>query len=59
MRFKWLGLIELFVVLLFAVGWGVLELVVLRLDRRRTEGQPSLGHDEEQSACKSRHAERQ
>jgi hypothetical protein len=30
-----LGLIELFVVLLFAVGWGVIELVALRLDRER------------------------
>ena len=31
----WLGLIELFVVLLFALGWGVLELVCRRMDRRR------------------------
>jgi len=29
----WLGLIELLVVLLFALGWGILELVGLRLDR--------------------------
>jgi hypothetical protein len=33
----WLGLIELFVVLLFAMGWGMLELVALRLDRRRKQ----------------------
>jgi hypothetical protein len=31
----WLGLIELFVVLLFALGWGILELFTLRLDKRR------------------------
>jgi hypothetical protein len=31
----WLGLIELFVVLLFVLGWGVLELVCKRMDRRR------------------------
>jgi hypothetical protein len=32
---SWLGLIELLVVLLFALGWGILELVGLRLDRER------------------------
>jgi len=31
----WLGLIELFVVLAFALGWGIVELVALRIDRRR------------------------
>jgi hypothetical protein len=31
----WLGLIELAVVLLFALGWAILELVGLRLDRQR------------------------
>jgi len=31
------GLIELFVVLLFGVGWGVIELVALRLDRQKAE----------------------
>jgi hypothetical protein len=31
----WLGLIELLVVLLFVLGWGILELVGLRLDKRR------------------------
>jgi hypothetical protein len=34
---SWLGLIELFVVLLFAMGWGVLELVALRFDKRRKQ----------------------
>ena len=33
----WLGFIEMGVVLLFGVGWGVLELVGLRLDRKRRE----------------------
>ena len=32
---SWLGLIELLIVLLFALGWGILELVGLRLDRER------------------------
>jgi len=32
---SWLGLIELLVVLLFALGWGILELIGLRLDRER------------------------
>jgi len=42
----WLGLIELFVVLSFAVGWGILELVALRMDRHKkmrehaSEGNP-------------------
>jgi hypothetical protein len=32
---SWLGFVEFFVVLLFALGWGVLELVCRRMDRRR------------------------
>jgi len=32
---RWFGFIELFVVLLFALGWAILELVGLRLDRER------------------------
>jgi hypothetical protein len=35
MRPGWLGFIELFVVLMFAIGWGVLELMVLRMERRK------------------------
>jgi hypothetical protein len=31
---SWLGLIEMFVILLFALGWGVLELVASRLDKK-------------------------
>jgi hypothetical protein len=31
------GLIELFVVAAFAIGWGVIELVALRYDKRRME----------------------
>jgi len=30
-----LGLIELFVVLAFALGWGILELLMLRRDKRK------------------------
>jgi hypothetical protein len=32
-----LDLMEMFVVLGFAVGWGILELYTLRLDKRRRE----------------------
>ena len=35
MEFEWYGLIELFVVLAFVCGWGVVELYTLRLDKRR------------------------
>jgi hypothetical protein len=38
---SWLGLIELFVVLSFAAGWGILELVALRMDRRRKLSEPT------------------
>lgn len=31
----WLGFIEFFVVALFAIAWGILELVGKRLDRKR------------------------
>ena len=44
-------MIELIVVLMFVVGWGVLELVALRMDRRRERAA--------KSAADSRHAERQ
>jgi hypothetical protein len=32
-----LGLMEMFVVLVFVLGWGILELYTLRLDKRRRE----------------------
>lgn len=32
---SWFGLIELFVVFGAVMGWGILELVCLRLDRKR------------------------
>lgn len=51
-----MGLIELFVVLMFAVGWGILELVTLRMDRRRA--QASRGPTQ-QSPGDSRHSEGQ
>jgi hypothetical protein len=35
MSFSPLGLIELFVVFGFAIGWGILELVCLRMDKKR------------------------
>jgi len=47
---KYYGLIELFVVLLFALGWGVLELVALRLDRRKEERERRASEDGESSA---------
>jgi hypothetical protein len=30
-----LGFMELFIVLAFVIGWGVLELIMLRKDQRR------------------------
>jgi hypothetical protein len=43
----WLGLIELFVVLLFALGWGILELFTLRLDKRgKSQGDGAPKGDE-------------
>jgi hypothetical protein len=47
----WGGLIEIFVVLMFAAGWGILELVTLRMDRRRSS------ESQGDSARDSRHSE--
>jgi hypothetical protein len=49
---SYLGLIELFVVFAFVIGWGILELVGLRLDRKRQQNQPPP------SAESPRHPER-
>jgi hypothetical protein len=35
--FNPVAFLELFIVLGFALGWGILELVGLRLDRKRAE----------------------
>jgi hypothetical protein len=40
-----LAFMELFVVLAFAIGWAVLELVVRRLEKHRDEP-PKSGEDE-------------
>lgn len=37
MKFNWLAFTEMFVVLGFGLGWAILELVGLRLDRKRRE----------------------
>jgi hypothetical protein len=58
MKHTGLGLIELFVVLMFAAGWGVLELVILRMERRRREN-GMRGDESGGSAGDSRHAEGQ
>ena len=34
---SWLGLIEFFVVAMFAIAWGILELQGRRLDRKKAE----------------------
>jgi hypothetical protein len=44
----WLGLIEMGVVLMFALGWGIVELVGLRLDRERREQQDRSKASEDQ-----------
>jgi len=54
MKHHWLGLIELFVALLFVAGWGVLELVASRIDRRKASAADSGGSEGD-----ARHAERQ
>jgi hypothetical protein len=40
-----LGLLELFIVLGFALGWAVLELVGLRLDQRRRREEARRAED--------------
>jgi hypothetical protein len=35
MKDSLLGFMEMFIILAFALGWGVLELVGLRLDKKR------------------------
>lgn len=52
MEFGWLA--ELLVVLLFAAGWGVLELYTRRLDKRRADEAERTA-----PASGSRHAEGQ
>jgi len=45
-----LGLMEMFIVLAFVLGWGILELVSLRLDRKRAAEQGrSAAQDRETS----------
>ncbi len=39
----WLGLIELLVVLLFGLGWGILEWVAMRIPREREPAAESEG----------------
>jgi hypothetical protein len=42
-----LAFMEMFIILAFALGWGVLELVTLRLDRKRkAEQEGSKGEGE-------------
>lgn len=42
---NYLGFIEFFVVAMFAIAWGVLEIVGRRLDRKRT-GNSAVQTDE-------------
>jgi len=37
MNSKWMAFMELFVVFGFVLGWAVLELVALRLDKRKAK----------------------
>jgi len=37
MNGKWMAFMEMFVVFGFALGWAVLELVALRLDKRKAK----------------------
>jgi len=40
-----IGFLELFIVLAFVIGWGVLELVALRMDKRRREQAERSEHE--------------
>jgi hypothetical protein len=55
----WIGLIELGVVLAFVLGWGVLELVGLRMDKRRREAAEREGSAAATDSSDPRHAEGQ
>jgi hypothetical protein len=56
MKHGWMGSIELCLVLLFVLGWGVLELVTARLDRRKhEEAAASVGDSGSDSTGDSRH----
>jgi hypothetical protein len=46
-----IGLIEMFVVLAFVLGWGILELVTLGIDKRRAAER--LRSDQQQGAGES------
>jgi uncharacterized membrane protein YsdA (DUF1294 family) len=54
MKHSWVGLIELFVTLLFVAGWGVLELIILWMDRRQARAAGARGSERD-----ARHAEGQ
>ena len=46
---SWVGLLELFVALGFALGFGILELVALRLDRQRKAREAEAAQSEDQN----------
>ncbi len=50
---NYLGFIEFFVVAMFALAWGVLEIVGRRLDRKRA-GNPAVKTDETPAQKKAR-----
>jgi len=47
MQSEWLGLIEMFVVFMFVLAWGALELYTLKLDKRRDEEKKREAADED------------
>jgi len=53
-EFEWYGLIELFVVLAFVGGWGVVELYTLRLDKRKAAEAERQAEREAAEAAKER-----
>ena len=59
MESSWIGLIELGVVVAFALGWGVLELLGLRMDKRRREAAAREGAAAATDSSDPRHAEGQ
>ncbi len=45
MKHGWMGSIELCLALLFVLGWGVLELVTARMDKRKQDEAAAAGGD--------------
>lgn len=50
---SWMGFLELLIVLGFALGWAVLELVGLKLDRKRRQAAELKAGDRSRSGSEA------